>query len=101
MIPLFVQIIIGFLFFIVIAIPFSNNIKIINYRYIFFGIFFQIVLALILLKVPFITDLFSYLANGVSVLQQATNEGSKFVFGFLGDSQSSSCLLYTSPSPRD
>ena len=94
MIPFFVQIIIGFLFFIVIAIPFSNNIKIINYRYIFFGIFFQIVLALILLKVPFINDLFSYLANGVSVLQQATNEGSKFVFGFLGDSQSSSAIIF-------
>ena len=94
MIPFFVQIIIGLLFFIVIAIPFSNNIKIINYRYIFLGIFFQIILALILLKVPFITDLFAYLANGVSVLQQATNEGSKFVFGFLGDSQSSSAIIF-------
>ena len=94
MIPFFVQIIIGFVFFIVIAIPFSNNIKIINYRYIFLGIFFQIILALILLKVPFITDLFAYLANGVSVLQQATNEGSKFVFGFLGDSQNSSAIIF-------
>jgi len=44
------QIIIGFIGLIVIAIPFSENIKTINYRYIIFGIFAQIFLALILLK---------------------------------------------------
>jgi len=60
------QIIIGFVGLIVIAIPFSENIKTINYRYIIFGIFAQIFLALILLKAPLVTDFFIMLGNGVN-----------------------------------
>ena len=76
------HIIIGFIGLILLAIPFSNNIKIINFRYIFFGILAQILLAIILLKVPFIISFFEILGEGVVVLQQATIEGSNFVFGY-------------------
>jgi Na+ dependent nucleoside transporter N-terminus. len=39
------QIIIGFVGLIIIAIPFSENFKIINFKYIVYGILAQIVLA--------------------------------------------------------
>ena len=76
------QIIIGFIGLILIAIPFSENYKIINIKYIFYGIIAQIFLGLILLKVPFVISVFEILGQGVTVLQQATIEGSNFVFGY-------------------
>lgn len=76
------HILFGFIGLILISIPFSNNYKIINYRYIFYGILSQLVLAAILLKVPFIINFFEILGNGVTVLQNATIEGANFVFGY-------------------
>tara|TARA_B100000768_G_scaffold181016_1_gene202566 strand:+ start:970 stop:2220 length:1251 start_codon:yes stop_codon:yes gene_type:complete len=76
------QILIGFIGLVALAIPFSDNIKQINYKYILYGILAQIFLALILLKVPLIIDAFEILGNGVFVLQQATQEGASFLFGF-------------------
>jgi len=76
------QILIGFIGLVALAIPFSDNIKQINYKYILYGILAQIFLALILLKVPLVIDAFEILGNGVFVLQQATQEGASFLFGF-------------------
>ena len=76
------QIIIGFIGLILIAIPFSDNFKIINYRFVLYGILCQIVLAVILLKIPFVISFFEILGNGVVVLQEATVEGANFVFGY-------------------
>ena len=76
------HIIIGFVGLILLAIPFSNNYKIINFRYIFYGILSQLILAAILLKVPFIISFFELLGNGVTILQNATVEGASFVFGY-------------------
>ena len=76
------QIIIGFIGLILIAIPFSDNFKIINYRFVIYGILCQIVLAVILLKIPFVISFFEILGNGVVVLQEATVEGANFVFGY-------------------
>ena len=76
------QILIGFIGLIALAIPFSDSIKKINYKYIFYGILAQIFLALILLKIPLVIDAFEILGNGVFILQQATQEGANFVFGF-------------------
>ena len=78
----FIHIIIGFIGLILLAVPFSNNYKIINYRYIFYGILSQLILAAILLKVPFIISFFELLGNGVTILQNATVEGASFVFGY-------------------
>ena len=76
------QIFIGFIGLILIAIPFSDNFKIINYRFVIYGILCQIVLAVILLKIPFVISFFEILGNGVVVLQEATVEGAQFVFGY-------------------
>ena len=76
------HIITGFIGLILLAVPFSNNYKIINYRYIFYGILSQLILAAILLKVPFIIGFFELLGNGVTILQNATVEGASFVFGY-------------------
>ena len=78
----FIHILIGFLGLIILAIPFSNNYKIINLRYIFYGVISQLTLAAILLKVPFIIAIFELLGNGVTILQNATLEGASFVFGY-------------------
>ena len=76
------QIIIGFIGLLAIAVPFSDNYKIINYKYIFYGVISQVLLALVLLKVPFVISFFEILGNGVVILQEATTEGANFVFGY-------------------
>ena len=76
------QIIIGFTGLVIIAIPFSENFKIINFKYIVYGILAQIVLAAILLKIPIVITAFELLGNGVIILQEATMEGASFVFGY-------------------
>jgi CNT family concentrative nucleoside transporter len=78
----FLHILIGFIGLVAIAIPFSNNYKIINYRYIFYGIISQLLLAAILLKLPIVINFFELLGNGVTILQNATIEGAGFVFGY-------------------
>ena len=78
----FLHIFVGFIGLVAIAIPFSNNYKIINYRYIFSGIISQLFLAAILLKLPFVINFFELLGNGVTILQNATVEGAGFVFGY-------------------
>ncbi len=81
----FLQIIVGFVGLVCIAIPFSQHRSSINYRYIFVAIIFQIILAFALLKIPFIVQIFAYLSDGVSSLQAATQEGAEFVFGYLSN----------------
>ena len=76
------HIITGFIGLILLAVPFSNNYKIINYRYIFYGIASQLFLAAILLKLPIVINFFELLGNGVTILQNATIEGAGFVFGY-------------------
>ncbi len=78
------QIGVGFLGLIAIAIPFSDNYKLINLKYIAYGILAQVILGLILIKLPLVTTAFEYLAEGVTVLQEGTQEGAKFLFGYQG-----------------
>jgi CNT family concentrative nucleoside transporter len=78
----FLHIFIGFIGLIAIAIPFSSNYKIINYRYVFYGIVSQLLLAAILLKLPIVINFFELLGNGITILQNATIEGAGFVFGY-------------------
>ena len=78
----FLHIFIGFIGLVAIAIPFSSNYKIINYRYVFYGIVSQFLLAAILLKLPIVINFFELLGNGVTILQNATIEGAGFVFGY-------------------
>ena len=90
------QTLVGFLGLIAIAIPFSDNRKIINYKYLFYGILAQLILALIFIKLPFITIFFEFLAQAVTVLQDGTEKGAMFLFGYPGfDSGDSPTLLST------
>ena len=73
------QIIIGFIGSVAIAVPFSDNFKIINYKYVFYGILSQIILAAILLKVPFVISGLIYL---MMVFLYCYRGGAKFVFGY-------------------
>lgn len=86
--PTLFQIIIGFIGLVCIAIPFSNNKSKIQFKTIILAIFFQILLAYALLKIPFIINIFSYLSDGVIALQNATQEGAAFVFGYLSNTSS-------------
>jgi len=86
---LILHIIIGFIGLILLAIPFSNNRKIINFKYIFYGIVSQLFLAAILLKVPLVINFFELMGNGVTILQNATSEGASFVFGYPPSNSSS------------
>ena len=78
------QIGIGFFGLVALAIPFSENPKIINYRYIIYAIVAQLALAVIFIKLPFITIFFEFLAQGVTVLQEGTEQGAQFLFGYPG-----------------
>ncbi|MEC7999945.1 MAG: nucleoside transporter C-terminal domain-containing protein [Pseudomonadota bacterium] len=77
------QLLVGFFGLVLIALPFSQNLKNVNYKSIGIGIIFQIVLAILLLKVPLIVDAFKFLGDGVIALQNATAKGTSFLFGFL------------------
>lgn len=78
----FFHILIGFVGLILLAFPFSVNYRNIKYKYIFYGVGSQLILAAVLLKLPFVISFFELLGNGVTVLQNATIEGASFVFGF-------------------
>ncbi|NBW85077.1 MAG: Na+-dependent nucleoside transporter, partial [Proteobacteria bacterium] len=62
------QILIGFIGLVLIAIPFSQNRSAINYRHILVAIILQVILAIALLKIPFIVQIFAYLSDGVTAL---------------------------------
>jgi len=83
------QIIIGFIGLVCIAIPFSQDKRSINFRHIIAAILLQVLLAFALLKIPFIVQVFAYLSDGVTALQAATQEGAEFVFGYLSNSSTS------------
>jgi len=95
--PYIIQIIIGFIGLIALAVPFSNNAKIINYKYIAYGVLSQIILAAILLKIPLVVDAFAMLGEGVTILQKATVEGAGFVFGYPPSDSAALFHLFSKP----
>lgn len=64
-----------------IAVLMSNNRKAINLRLVFSGLALQIVIALLVLKVPFITKFFEFLGRGMSKIEQFATQGASFVYG--------------------
>ncbi|HKU71410.1 MAG TPA: nucleoside transporter C-terminal domain-containing protein [Burkholderiales bacterium] len=79
-----VQSALGFLAFIGIAWLLSENRRAVPWRIVLSGALLQIVLAALLLKVPVFRELFLHLNDALSALERATQEGTRFVFGFLG-----------------
>ncbi|MGH8620693.1 MAG: NupC/NupG family nucleoside CNT transporter [Burkholderiales bacterium] len=74
----------GFLAIVAIAWLFSEDRRALPWRIVVSGALLQIVLAAALLKLPLFRDLFLALNDLLSALDRATQEGTRFVFGFLG-----------------
>jgi CNT family concentrative nucleoside transporter len=72
---------IGILFILGIAFLFSNNKKRINYRLVISGILLQIVIGVLVLKVPFITAFFQKLGRGMQHIEGFAKQGADFVYG--------------------
>jgi CNT family concentrative nucleoside transporter len=74
----------GFAVLVLIAWLLSEDRRAVSWRIVLSGALLQIVLAAALLKLPLFRDLFLALNELLSALERATQEGTRFVFGFLG-----------------
>ncbi|WP_032113024.1 NupC/NupG family nucleoside CNT transporter [Candidatus Paracaedibacter symbiosus] len=63
---------------------FSENKQQINYAAVFKALALQLVLAVLIFKVPAVSYLILKMASVIDILKQSTLEGTKFVFGYLG-----------------
>jgi CNT family concentrative nucleoside transporter len=75
---------IGFVLILGIAYLFSNNRKAINYRLVGSGILLQLVIAVLVLKIPPVTSFFQSLGHGMELLEKFARKGAAFVYGGLG-----------------
>lgn len=71
---------IGIILILGIAFLFSNNKKKINYRLVISGIVLQIVIAVLVLKVPPVTRFFQMLGHGMEKIERFAREGVAFVY---------------------
>ncbi|MDR1488467.1 MAG: hypothetical protein LBI26_01875 [Holosporales bacterium] len=78
--------ILGYLTFLLIAYFLSENRGLLKKKWknILFGVIFQITLAIALVNIPSFVNAMEYVANAVMKLKDATIEGTKFVFGYIG-----------------
>lgn len=73
--------ILGILTILGLAYLMSNNRKAINYRLVISGVALQLTIALLVLKVPFITNFFAMLGRGMGKIEQFATQGASFVYG--------------------
>lgn len=73
--------IIGIVLIFGIAFLLSNNRKAINYRLVFSGLALQLVIALLVLKVPMVTAFFAALGKVMGKIEQFATQGASFVYG--------------------
>ncbi|MBA3679603.1 MAG: NupC/NupG family nucleoside CNT transporter [Bacteroidetes bacterium] len=73
--------IIGIIVIFGIAVLMSNNRRAINLRLVFSGLALQILIAVLVLKVPFITSFFAWLGRGMGKIEQFAVQGASFVYG--------------------
>ena len=64
-----------------IAVLLSDNRRAINKRLVFSGLALQVLLAVLVLKVPFITHAFEYAGRIMTKVQQFATQGAAFVYG--------------------
>jgi len=94
---LMLQAMLGIVLFIVIAWLMSENRSSVRPRIIVSGLLVQLFLGLILLKSPATQDVFLSLNALVNAIQQASEAGTSFVFGYLGGA----ATPYDSTSPEN
>lgn len=78
---------IGILLILGIAFLFSNNRSKINYRLVLSGITLQVLIALLVFKVPPITWFFQQVGHAMGKLEAFARQGASFVYGGIGVSQ--------------
>ncbi len=71
----------GIVFILGLAFLLSNNRKAINYRLVISGLALQLVLAVLILKVPLVTRFFQMLGHGMEKIEGFAREGAMFVLG--------------------
>ncbi|MGE0568764.1 MAG: Na+ dependent nucleoside transporter N-terminal domain-containing protein, partial [Bacteroidia bacterium] len=80
-----------------IAYLISNNRKAINYKLILSGLLLQTAIAILVLKVPFITNFFALLGRGMGKIEQFANKGASFVYGNIAISTSDGIRSFGAP----
>lgn len=73
----------GMAFLLFVAFLLSTDRKKINWRLVSIGVSLQVVLALLVLKVPFVKSIFDVVSKGFVTVLNFTKEGSAFLFGSL------------------
>lgn len=71
----------GIILILAIAFLFSNNKKRINYRLVVSGILLQIVIAVLVLKVPVVTNFFKWVGRQIGHIEEFAKDGAAFVWG--------------------
>ena len=74
----------GVLLILAIAFLFSNNKKNINYRLVFSGLGLQLLIGILVLKIPAITHFFQLLGKAMGKIEQFSRQGAAFVYGGVG-----------------
>ncbi len=69
--------------FIVLGYLFSTNRKAIDWRLVLYGVILQVVIGVLVIKVPYINYAFQEIGKGFAILLSFTAEGAGFVFGDL------------------
>ncbi|MBL4862086.1 MAG: Na+ dependent nucleoside transporter, partial [Crocinitomicaceae bacterium] len=77
--------ILGILALIFIGFLFSTDRKSINWSLILKGVVLQVILALLILKAPFVEDFFEFLSRGFVKVVDMAHHGAEFVFGSFMD----------------
>ena len=78
------QAIVGVLLFVALAYLLSENRRGVAWRAVIFGIGLQFVLAVVLLKIPVVSQVLFGLNQFVVAIEAATTAGTVFLFGYLG-----------------
>ncbi|MFY7694689.1 MAG: NupC/NupG family nucleoside CNT transporter [Sediminibacterium sp.] len=74
----------GIILILAIAFLFSNNKKNINYRLVFSGLGLQLLIGILVLKIPAITHFFQLLGKAMGKIEQFSRQGAAFVYGGVG-----------------
>ena len=72
---------IGIALIFLLAFLFSNNRKAINYRLVISGVALQVLIAVLVLKIPPVTRFFQMLGKGMEKIEQFAKEGANFAYG--------------------
>lgn len=78
------QAILGIIIFLGGCWLFSENRSAVSWKFVAVGLIIQFILALILLRIPVITELLLGLNNFIAAIEQGTQVGTQFLFGYLG-----------------